>query len=80
MRFKFTINNNTKVSFRKLGGYMDSLIASNSVPGILKIILKKIKDVGAYFVDTNEPNNGNVGNRGGLAGAFSNMAQSCAVF
>ncbi len=65
LKFKHTINENTKNSFIKLGGLIDNALMNPQVPGLVKTVLSKIKQAGIYLGSTDQ-------NQG--------ISQSCVIF
>lgn len=58
MRIKYMINYNTQLAFRKFANTIDGYINKPSMPGLLQTGWSKIKQLCAYMVQTDQPQEG----------------------
>jgi len=54
IRMKYMLNANTRLSFAKVSTKMDEWIGNPRCPGIVKMLLQKIRQLGAYLVKSED--------------------------
>ena len=68
LRFKYVVNQDTKISFSLINSYVNRFKNRDNIPGFLKIIIEKIQQFASYMGRTEAAENQGAG------------AQNCNIF